>query len=276
MNSFKAFQQFMTQANKRPIGIFDSGVGGLSIAKCIRQTLANEDLLYVADNQFSPYGKLSTDEIIERVNIISFKLIEAGAKAIVTACNTATVNAIDQLRAKTSVPIIGVEPAIKPAAKMSQTQDVGLLVTQSTALNPRFLSLVEQHKGQSRVHIQPCPELAGLIEQGHANSEKASQLLRQYLLPLIDENVDTIVLGCTHYPFVSEVIQQICGDGVQLVETAEPVTKELQRQLFSRNLNNAHGGSIKFYATNANEQQEKIMSRLWQQDINLLSLVNIC
>ena len=142
--------------NKQAIGVFDSGVGGLSIAQCITDLLPDEELIYVADSKFAPYGKLSTGDIIKRVNHISDQLVAMNVKAIVIACNTATVNAIDQLRQRIDIPIIGVEPAIKPAASNSKTKSVGLLVTQATAQNKRFIALVDKYSNNTKVHIQPC------------------------------------------------------------------------------------------------------------------------
>lgn len=224
-------QRTKTLSPSQPIGIFDSGVGGLSIAKCITELLPDEELIYVADSKYAPYGRLSNGDIVKRVNHIADQLIAMNVKAIVIACNTATVNAIDQLRKRVTLPIIGVEPAIKPAAKSSKTKAVGLLVTQATASNDRFISLVNKYSNGTQVHIQPCPDLANLIEQGHINSKQSYDLLNKYLTPLIDKNIDSLVLGCTHYPFVSEQIKAILGKDIELVETALPVTKELIRQL---------------------------------------------
>jgi len=251
----------------QPIGIFDSGVGGLSIAKCVTKMLPNEALLYVADSKFAPYGKLTPEQIISRVNVISDLLIAKGVKAIVIACNTATVNAIDQLRARVDIPIIGVEPAIKPAATLSQTKSVGLLVTQATSKNTRFLNLVDRYRDTATVHIQPCPDLANVIEQGHANTDKSYQLLLKYLTPLMDKNIDALVLGCTHYPFVSQQIQAITGHAITLIETAKPVTLELIRQLEQRHLlADCAQTNNQFYSTECSKRLEMIFNDLWCHD----------
>lgn len=248
----------------QPIGIFDSGVGGLSIAKCIEKMLQNEVLAYVADSKFAPYGKLTPEQIIDRVNMISDQLIAKGVKAIVIACNTATVIAIDQLRARVDIPIIGVEPAIKPAATLSKTKSVGLLVTQATSKNTRFLNLVDQYRDTATVHIQPCPDLAHVIEQGHANTDISYQLLLKYLTPLMNKNIDALVLGCTHYPFVSKQIQAITGNEITLIETAKPVTLELIRQLKQRNLlADSSYSQNQFYSTNCSDALEVIFNELW-------------
>ncbi len=269
---------------KQAIGIFDSGVGGLSIAQCIANLLPDEELIYVADSKYAPYGKLSSEKIVERVNHISDQLLAMNVKAIVIACNTATVNAIDQLRQRIDIPIIGVEPAIKPAAKQSKTNAVGLLVTQATANNQRFITLVNKYSQGTQVHIQPCPDLANLIEQGHVNSPESHDLLTKYLTPLIDKNIDSLVLGCTHYPFVSEQIKTILGKDIELVETALPVTKELMRKLnIDTPLSPAVQNSfqqvkIKIFSSQPTNSLSHTIAKLWPELIlkgHSLSINNI-
>lgn len=253
------------------IGIFDSGIGGLSIAKRIAQTLPNEDLIYVADSAYAPYGDISVTDIKQRVTHIANWLVAQRCKALVIACNTATVNVVDQLRQELSLPIIGVEPAIKPAAKESKTKKVAVLATQATASNQRFLSLVEQHKNGSEVFIQPCPGLVELIEQGLFDSKECVALLQRYLNPLIERQVDTIVLGCTHYPFVSATIQQIVGNHIKVIETAMPVTKQLIRQLTQHDLlaGKSAQGKHTFYSSLATPQQQSVFAQLWQSTLTV-------
>jgi len=259
------------------IGVFDSGIGGLSIAHCIQQNLPNEKLIYVADSQFAPYGGKSSTEIIKRVNKIADWLIEQQVKAIVVACNTATVNAIDQLRLRVSIPIIGVEPAIKPAALQSNTKKVALLVTEATALNNRFLSLVDKHKNGADIYIQPCAGLVELIEQGLHESEQCRKLLKRFLQPLLLKNIDTLVLGCTHYPFVRSVIKDIVGDKISIMETAQPVTEQLIRQLDLNNLlmSGKQISKHRFFTSNRVSDQENLMSILFGQNISLLRFPQI-
>jgi len=257
--------------DSRAIGVFDSGLGGLSIAHCIQQNLPNENLIYVADSQFAPYGDKSATEIIERVNKIADWLIRQGVKAIVVACNTATVSAIDQLRLRVSIPIIGVEPAIKPAALHSKSKKVALLLTEATAINTRFLSLVDKHKNGADIYIQPCAGLVELIEQGLHESKKCYQVLNGFLQPLLKSNIDTLVLGCTHYPFVRSVIQDIVGDKITIMETAQPVTEQLVRKLEINNLL-MHGKQIsqhRFFSSKLSPQQAQLMSVLLGQRISL-------
>ncbi len=233
--------------------------------------MPNESLIYLADNQFAPYGRLSEQEIINRVNTIADWFVKQNVKALVLACNTATVNAIDQLRRRVSIPIIGVEPAIKPAVKHSKTQHVAILVTQATSTNQRFLSLIKQHQHNAKVHIIACPGLVEIVEQDKVGSNECHRLLQQYLAPIEQYDVDTIVLGCTHYPFLKHEIIKRIGENIELVETATPVAKQLARQLIDHKIATvtASTGRISFYATNTNIAQEKIFSHLWQNKITL-------
>lgn len=234
----------MAYSNQQPIGIFDSGIGGLSIAQCVQQNLPTEHFIYIADSQYAPYGNKSIEVIQKRVNQVCDYLISQQVKAIVIACNTATVNAIDQLRTRVSVPIIGVEPAIKPASLQSKSKKIGILVTQATAQNQRFLALVEQHKQDSHVIIQACPGLVEQIELGELNTIKTHALLKRYIEPLLVSGVDTLVLGCTHYPFLINAMQKIVGNNITIMETAQPVTEQLARQLNKHQLNASDSSDI--------------------------------
>ncbi|GAA5131399.1 glutamate racemase [Thalassotalea piscium] len=260
--------------NNHPIGIFDSGVGGLSIAKSISALVPNESFIYLADSLNAPYGNLTSQQIKERVNKIAQWFIKQNAKAIVIACNTATVNAIDQLRTLVNIPIIGVEPGIKPAVEKSATHKIAIMVTQATATNERFINLVNSHKQNTDVIIQACPGLVEVVESDNIDSEHCTNLLKLYLTPLVNANIDTLVLGCTHYPFLSDQIQCVIGDTVTLVETATPVAKQLQRQLAMYQLS-AHPDNVAqllFYSTKISEQQEIIFSQLWEKKITLKKL----
>lgn len=256
-------------SNNQPIGIFDSGVGGLSITSCIKDTLANESLIYVADSQFAPYGELSKQAIVERVNKIADYFSAQQCKALVVACNTATVNAVESLRQRLTIPVIGVEPAIKPAALASKTKHIAVLATRATAQNSNFLRLVDQFKGDCQVHIQACPGLVDLIEQGLHNSPQMLDLLDQYIRPLNAFNIDHLVLGCTHYPFVAAHIQAIAGNHVTLMETATPVTLQLKRQLDAFQINASIGNtaSYQFLSSSPNHQQNQFLSTIWRSDL---------
>ncbi|MBU2892699.1 glutamate racemase [Colwellia sp. D2M02] len=255
------------------MGVFDSGVGGLSIAKCIAKQLPHENLIYVADSLHAPYGEKSIQFINERVLYIAEQLIQKEIKALVVACNTATVNAIEQLRARVSIPVIGVEPAIKPATKFSLTKKVAVLATQATSTNLRFQNLIAQHHNGAEVLIQPCPGLVEFIEQGQQNSAACQQLLKRYIEPLLHKGVDALVLGCTHYPFLLTQINDITDNKITIIETSAPVTLQLSRQLIQTNLaaNNQQQAQYSFYSSAATLQQQKLMSSLWEQPITLQS-----
>lgn len=270
------------------VGIFDSGVGGLSIAKCIAKALPHENIIYFSDNQYAPYGDKSQHEIIKRVNHVSETLINLDVKALVIACNTATVNAIDQLRATYKIsaphlPIIGVEPAIKPAAILSKSRKVAVLATAATATNQRFIELVARHKGSAEVIIQPCPGLVELIELGQQHTTTCQNLIKSFVAPLITQGVDTLVLGCTHYPFLRQYIQTIAGENITIMETAEPVTQQLIRQLERyeiRSPSNTTGNHYFYCSAQSNttkhtKNTQQLMSELWQNPISLLPSLNL-
>jgi len=257
-----------------PIGIIDSGVGGLSIAKCISETLPHEHLIYIADSMHAPYGDKSVDFIQQRIISISQHLLNHPVKALVIACNTATVNAIEQLRAIIDIPIIGVEPAIKPAAQLSTNKKVGLLVTQATAENLRFQALIEQHHNGAEIHIQPCLGLVEIIESGDIDTDECHQLLSRYLSPLLDKGVDTLVLGCTHYPLLQHQIKYIVGEQMTIIETAAPVTLQLCKMLAQAELKAPKHQQAKhhFYSSNSSPQQQRLFNQLWQQEVHLNKL----
>jgi len=192
----------------------------------------------------------------------------------VIACNTATVNAIEQLRKQVSIPIIGVEPAIKPAAKQSISKKVAILATQATSENQRFKDLIDLHHNGAQVLIQPCPGLVEFIEQGKQHSPACNTLLKQYIQPLINEGIDTLVLGCTHYPFIQQQISAIAGKQVKIIETAAPVTQQLIKKLVEENLTaeKSQQGKHQFLNSLVTKQQEKIFSQLWQSSLTLHTL----
>jgi len=257
------------------IGIFDSGVGGLSIAKCIQQNLPNEQLIYIADSFYAPYGDKTRQVIISRVHAMVDYLIKRQVKAIVIACNTATAYAIDEIRKKVSIPIIGVEPAIKPAAlhskNIGKTKKVAILTTKATAENLRFLSLIHTHSQNIEMIIQPCPGLVELIELNKQNSVECWTLLQKYLTPLNEAHVDALVLGCTHYPFLIPQLKKLVHADMQIIETSQPVTDELIRQLTLHKLTAPmyQQGSIQFYSSKTSMTISFIMTQLWQQHIEV-------
>ena len=228
-----------------PIGVFDSGVGGLSVLQHVRQTLPHESLMYFADSGFAPYGEKSESVIIERSFAITDFLLQHHIKALVVACNTATAAAIQLLRQRhPDLIIVGIEPGLKPAAALSQSGIIGVLATQSTLHSKKFQDL-RDHLTQTtgvKVEQQACIGLASQIEKGELHSGVTYSLVQKYVTPLLHAGADAIVLGCTHYPFVipliNEVIAQTSAPGRQMhiIDTGLAVAQQLKRRLIKTDL----------------------------------------
>lgn len=258
-----------------PIGIFDSGVGGISVLKHIRQLLPHEDLLYCADSSNAPYGNKSLEFIRERSLFLTRFLVEQGAKAIVVACNTATAGAINQLRENFQLPIIGMEPAVKPAVTATKTGVVGVLATSGTLKSAQFAALLENYGQNVRIVTQACHGLVECVERGELDAVSTSALIARYIAPLLEAGADTIVLGCTHYPFVRPLIEAQVGPEVTLIDTGEAVARQVQRRLQEAGLLNDgaqeprntfwvnRDSNLKFVET------AEIISKLWASDGNL-------
>jgi glutamate racemase len=221
-----------------PIGVFDSGVGGLSVLRHIRAHLPHEHLMYFADSGFAPYGAKSEAVLAQRVFAIGDFFVERGAKAIVVACNTATVAAIALLRERyPDLPIVGVEPGLKPAAAATRSGTVGVLATEVTLSGKKFLLLRDQVSASTgaRFLLQPCHGLVDQIELGGLDSSATMTLLRRYIEPLLDQGADTLVLGCTHYPLVRASIERVIAESghgdVILIDTGDAVARQLARLL---------------------------------------------
>lgn len=220
------------------IGVFDSGIGGLSILRHIRRLLPHEHLLYFSDSRFAPYGGKSEAEIEQRALAIGQYLVEQGVKAIVVACNTATAVAIAALRSRyPTLIVVGVEPGLKPAAAQSRSKLIGVLATEATLASTKFLELRDEIAATADVtfYLQACIGLVDQIEFGDIDSAITNQLLRRYLVPLIEKGCDTLVLGCTHYPFVLRQIEAVIGahgtTPPAIIDTGDAVARQLVRQL---------------------------------------------
>lgn len=216
--------------NNKPIGIFDSGIGGTSIWKAIHDLLPNEQTIYLADSKNAPYGLKSKAEIIALSMKNTDLLIEMGCKLIVVACNTATTNAIQELRAKYSIPFIGIEPAIKPAATNSKTQTIGILATKGTLNSELFNKTTEKYQ-DTKIIEQIGHGLVQLIENGAIESPEMTELLQTYLTPMIAANIDYLVLGCSHYPYLIPQIKKILPNHIHIIDSGEAVAKQTQNVL---------------------------------------------
>lgn len=244
-----------------PIGLFDSGVGGTSIWKEIHDLLPHENTVYLADSKNAPYGQKSKDEIIE----LSFKntefLLEQNSKLIVVACNTATTNAIKELREKYDVPFIGIEPAIKPAANHSKTQTIGILATKGTLNSQLFTETLANLKDITVIE-QVGHGLVRLIEEGSLESAEMKELLETYLEPMIKANIDYLVLGCSHYPYLIPQIEQILPKHVKIIDSGEAVARQTKNILETSNLLNTgtQNASTLFYTNSSPSVLKSILN----------------
>lgn len=246
-----------------PIGLFDSGVGGTSIWKEVHGLLPNENTIYLADSKNAPYGLKSKDEIIQLSCKNTELLLEENCKIIVVACNTATTNAIKELRAKYDVPFIGIEPAIKPAAIQSQTQTIGILATKGTLNSSLFHENVAKHP-DVKIIEQIGHGLVQLIENGDLDSPEMKELLESYLLPMVEKNIDYLVLGCSHYPYLIPQIKKIIPSTIKIIDSGEAVAKQTKKILEELQLiNPSKGNSTQVFYTNSNpEVLKKIVKPL--------------
>jgi len=237
--------------NNQPIGIFDSGIGGTSIWREIHQLLPNEKTIYLADSKNAPYGQKSKQEIIALSMKNTDLLLEMDCKLIVVACNTATTNAIKELRAKYDIPFIGIEPAIKPAATNSKTQTIGILATQGTLISELFYNTTQKFQN-TKIIEQVGHGLVQLIENGEINSPEMNQLLLSYLQPMIQADIDYLVLGCSHYPYLIPQIRKILPNNIQIIDSGEAVAKQTKNILNNKiGLSTERNNNPVFY-TNTN------------------------
>jgi len=250
-------------SNKLPIGIFDSGVGGTSIWKEIHKLLPNENTIYLADSKHAPYGQKSKDEIIDLSIKNTEKLLTLGAKLIVVACNTATTNAIQELRAAYKVPFVGIEPAIKPAALQTKTKRIGILATKGTLSSDLFSKTSELYT-QNIQTIEVVGEgLVPLIENNAIDSEEMHQLLTKYLDPMRKANVDHLVLGCSHYPYLIPKLKTLLPENVVIIDSGEAVAKQTKALLEKEKLlNRSHASFYQFYSNLKTETLEHLLRPL--------------
>lgn len=211
------------------IGVFDSGLGGLSVLRALQKQLPCAEMLYVADSRNAPYGEKDQTFILQRSEIIADFLLHQGAQVIVIACNTATAAAVQHLRSRwPDVAIVGVEPGVKPAVSATENGNVGVMATPGTLASPKFRTLIERHKNHANITVQPCPGLAAEIEGGDLDTPRLRELVARFSKPLSDAHVDTVVLGCTHYPFVRPLLEQTLGSKIRLIDTSDAIAKHVQ------------------------------------------------
>ena len=235
-----------------PIGIFDSGLGGISVLRAIRKQMPEESVIYFGDQGHIPYGSRPMGQIRTFSETITKFLLEKNAKVIVVACNTASAAALKYLREKfPDVQFVGMEPAVKPAAEHTQTGKVGVLATPATFQGALYASVVERFANGVELFQNTCPGLVQEIEQGNLNGEETRRILEDALIPMLEKNIDTVVLGCTHYPFVIPLIQKIVGENVRVIDPAPAVARQTGRLLEARGMANQSDskGDVNFYTS---------------------------
>ncbi|KAF0107178.1 MAG: glutamate racemase [Anaerolineaceae bacterium] len=248
-----------------PLGIFDSGVGGLSVLRAIRRELPAEDMVYFADQGHVPYGPRPLEQVRDFSEAITRFLLDRGAKLIVVACNTASAAALHSLRqAFPNVPFVGMEPAVKPAAETTRTGVVGVLATPATFQGALYASVVERFANGVTLLQDTCPGLVQQIEKGELDTPATRQILESALRPMLERGIDTVVLGCTHYPFVIPLIQQIAGPDVRVIDPAPAVARQTARLLEMSGSRRAgpRSGLLRLFTSGEADRLQSLLPRL--------------
>lgn len=263
--------------NDAPVGIFDSGVGGLSVLREIRVALPDESVDYVADSANAPWGDKSRDFVRDRGVKIAGFLMEHGAKAIVIGSNTGTAGAAEALRASLSIPVIAMEPGVKPAVAATKTGIVGAIVTATMSGSDRMASLLDRFGTDVKVITQPVPGLVEHVEAADLESAELRLMVEGYVRPLLDAGADTIVLGSTHYVFLKRVIAEVAGPSVTLIDTGAAVARQLGRVLAERGLEASKGANSqeRFWTSGDPHQSQRVMSALLQRPVSVEKLPDL-
>ena len=255
---------------EQPIGVFDSGLGGLSVVREIRRRLPHEDVDYVADSAYCPYGGRPLEQIRARAIAVTRILTDRGAKIIVAACNTASGAAIEALRETFDLPIVGLEPAVKPAAASSAVRRIAVLATPATLRTQRFHRLLDRFAGDVEVLGVACPGFVELVESGEVTGPRATEVVRAVLEPAVRAEVDRVVLGCTHYPFLHDVIAEVMGPGVEILDSGAAVARQVERVLAHGNLLRGTGtGSLTLYSTGDLAAVQPVVDRIWDDRVTV-------
>jgi glutamate racemase len=257
-------------SNQKPIGFFDSGVGGLSVMKEVRHLLPAENLIYFADSANCPYGAKSVEAIQARAYAICDFLLAQDVKLIVIASNTTSIAALDAVREYYSVPVIGIEPAVKPAASVTRSGRIGVIATGVTLAGERFGSLVKRFGDGLEIYTQPCPGLVEAVESGRCDDAETEALLGSYLDKLLASGVDTVILGCTHYPFLRHLVEKLAGSEIKVIDSGEAVARQVTRVLESKGLAADAGltGIESFFTSGDPEKVGQVIRLLWgKQDL---------
>lgn len=261
----------MSKAVNKPIGVFDSGVGGLSVLIELQKLLPNENFVFLADQKYVPYGEKTKEELVKLVfKITDYLVKEHDIKMMVVACNTATCGAIDELRAKYSFPIVGTVPAVKPAAENSKTGQIAVISTPSTSKSKVLKKLIKDYCGGVRVINIGCKNLENAVEEGNLESPEVSALLNKYLNKVKGSEVDQLVLGCTHYPFLKKPISRMMGPGVKLVDSGKAIARRAKSLLATHRLktDRANAGQTLYFTTKDADKFAEVASGLLGRPIS--------
>jgi glutamate racemase len=263
--------------DNRPIGIFDSGVGGLSVWRAIRKSLPQESMTFLADSGHVPYGEKSTPELQDLTERITRFLLNKDSKIIVAACNTATVHAISHLRETfPDVPFVGVVPVVKTLSSRTRTGTIAVLSTPATSQSPYLAGLIQEFAPDKRVVNVGCDGLEDLVESGNVGSRATTALLERHLEPVRNSDADVVGLGCTHYPFLRHRIKSMLGPGITLYDPSRPVARRVRQVLAERDeLSAASEPRFEFYTTGNAETVRRVASRLLRRNIERVERVEI-
>jgi glutamate racemase len=261
--------------DNRTIGIFDSGVGGLSILLEIQKLLPKESFVFVADQAFVPYGKKSKDELIGRVSRIIEFLKEKNVKAVVAACNTATVYTIEEMRQKFDMPIIGTVPVVKTLGAISKTRKAAVFSTPATAESTYLAGLIEKFAPDMEILRAGGSRLEELIEDGDLNSRQIREILETTLPPLVERGVDAIALGCTHYPFLRDRIERIVGPNVTVVDSGGAVARRLKQVLENNGTLASQKGEDEYYTTGDEARFKRVAEQLMRTSLSRVAHIEL-
>ncbi|MBI2954691.1 MAG: glutamate racemase [Chloroflexi bacterium] len=255
--------------NNRPIGVFDSGVGGLTILQEIEKQFPAEQLLYFADSAHCPYGARSPEQIRELSHAIVRFLVAREAKVVVVACNTASVASLAYLRANFAIPFVGIVPAVKPAAQTTHKKRIGVLATNATFQGAIFEDLIQKFANDVTVIRQVCPGWVEMVEDGRIDGVDVEESVKRYVTPLLESHVDAIVLGCTHYPFLRSTIERLVGSDISVIDPAAAVARQVGRILDTHGLRSstAETRSVQFFTTGDSEALRRTVKKLTGRDL---------
>ncbi len=252
--------ELFSYMENNPIGVFDSGIGGLTVLRELLAELPDEDFIYFADSKNAPYGPRSVEDVTALSSRIVQFLVNKGCKIVVIACNTATAAAVNSMRRVFKIPIVGLEPAVKPACLKTRTRHVGVLATEGTFRGAHFKNTSDKYRKYVSLHLEIAKELVELAERGVFSGSEVDAVIEKYINPLKQNNVDHIVLGCTHYPFFRPVIERIAGEGIRIIDSSEAIARRTKDILMTTNtmrIENAHR-TVSMYSSDSPEKLSEI------------------